>query len=86
MGQPGEAIAIARSYEDLVAACRLRRHELGLAQLVVDDIAGLQSGYTGKIECGDKRMGPMSLPCLLQALGLELVVVRSVPHHLRRAA
>ncbi len=85
---PGEMIAVARSYEDLVAACALRRNELKLAQLVVDEIAGFQTGYTGKLECGDKRLGAMSMPCLLQALGLELVVVRTVPHHersLRRA-
>lgn len=83
---PGVPIGVARSYEDIVAACRSRRQELGLPQLVVDEIAGLQSGYVGKIECGDKRLGAMSLPCLLGALGLELVVVRTVPHHLRQAA
>ena len=81
---PGEPVAVARSYEDLVAACTIRRHELKLAQLVVDEIAGFQVGYTGKLECGDKRLGAMSMPCLLQALGLELVVVRTTPHHERQ--
>ena len=68
------------------SSCRTRRQGLKLSQLVVDDLAGLQSGYCGKIEYHDKRLGAMSMPCLLQALGLELVVVRTVPHHLRRAA
>ena len=82
----GEVVAVARTYDDLVEACRVRRKELQLAQITVDDIAGLQTGYTGKLECGDKRMGAMSLSCLLGALGLELVVVRTVPHHERQAA
>ena len=82
----GMPIGVARSYEDIVAACRSRRQELGLPQLTIDEIAGLQSGYVGKIECGDKRLGPMSLPCLLGALGLELVMVRTVPHLEKQAA
>ncbi len=82
---PGSPIGVARSYEDLVAVCTIRRNELSLAQLAVDEIAGFQTGYTGKLECGDKRLGAMSLPCLLQALGLELVVVRTVPHHERQS-
>lgn len=66
-----------RSYEDLVAVLRARRVELGLRQLELDEIAGLQGGYTGKIECGSKGFGPMSLTALLGALGLELVAVKS---------
>ena len=83
---PGTLVAVAQTYEEIVMAIRLRRHELRLSQLAVDEIAGLQAGYTGKIECGDKRLGAMSMPCILGALGLELAVIRTVPHEERFAA
>ena len=79
----GQILTKAGSYEELLAACIARRHELGLSQMAVDEISGLQGGYVGKLECGAKRLGPMSFPCLLQALGLELLVVRTTPHHER---
>ena len=50
---PGSVVAVAQSYEEIVAAIGTRRQELRLSQLAVDEIAGLQTGYTGKIECGD---------------------------------
>lgn len=75
-----------RSYEDLVAVLRARRVELGLRQLELDEIAGLQGGYTGKIECGSKGFGPMSLTALLGALGLELVAMRAASSHMRGTA
>ncbi len=77
-------VAIASSYEGIVQACVLRRHELGLSQTAVDEISGMQDGYTAKLEVGIKRLGAMSLPTLLQTLGLELVVVRVQPHHERQ--
>ena len=63
-----------RTADDLVAVIRARRIALGLNQLQVDDLAGLQGGYTGKIECGSKAFGAMSFTALLGALGLELRV------------
>ena len=75
------AIACVQSYQELKKALIALRHELGLSQLEVDDIAGLQSGYLSKLECGMKNMGPMSLDALLGALGLKLVVVRSEVFH-----
>jgi hypothetical protein len=69
------ATAIAcRDYRELVQALAARRRELGLRQLEVDDLAGIQSGYLGKIECFDRRLGPMSGPAIIGALGLELHV------------
>jgi hypothetical protein len=68
-------IAIAcRSYDELVDVLRARRLELGLKQLAVDDLAGNQSGYQGKVECKDRRLGPISGPAILGALSLELHV------------
>lgn len=83
-GEDLDVIARVTTYEDLLKVCVARRKELGLPQMLVDEIAGLQPGYTGKLECGDKRLGPLSLPCLLQALGLVLAVVRDTPHHERQ--
>lgn len=75
----------ALTFEDLARGLRARRIELGLSQIEVDEIAGLASGYTGKIEASLTRpearnarsLGRESLPLLLQALGCELAVVRS---------
>ena len=68
-------IAIAcRSYDEVIEVISARRRELGLRQLEVDDLAGLQSGYHSKVECQDRRLGEMSGPAILGALKLELHV------------
>jgi len=67
-----------RTLEELILAFRARREELGLSQLELDDLAGLQDGYTGKIEAGPVRgrsFGEVSLPLILDALGVRLVLV-----------
>jgi hypothetical protein len=64
-----------QTFDDLRKAFAEHRRQSGVRQLELDDIAGLQSGYTGKLECGTKRYGDMSLPCTLGALGLRLVVI-----------
>jgi hypothetical protein len=69
------ATAIAcKTYDELVGVIAFRRRELGLNQLRVDELAGLQSGYHSKVECQDRRLGPMSGPAIFGALGLELHV------------
>jgi transcriptional regulator with XRE-family HTH domain len=68
--------------EELADALRERRMQLGLSQTVVDDLAGLTGGYTSKIEMGvtnpearnARRLGADSMPLLLGALKLELIV------------
>jgi hypothetical protein len=67
-----EPFAVIATYQDLRAAIATRRKELGLSQLAVDEIAGLQSGYTAKLEVGIKNFGEMSLSAILGALGLVL--------------
>jgi hypothetical protein len=42
-------LAEIRTYDDLLAAIRLRIAELDIAQATVDDVAGVQSGYIGKL-------------------------------------
>jgi hypothetical protein len=63
---------IITSYAELRAALADRRKTMGLKQLDVDHIAGLQSGYTGKLEAQVKNFGPMSFDAMLGALGLKI--------------
>lgn len=71
------------THEALIAAMRKRRIELGLSQLDVDELAGVASGYQGKIESlltnpsakNARAMGRESQPLLLRALRLKLAVI-----------
>jgi len=71
------AFASINDYDGLVAAIRARMCELGVTNETVDAIAGLQSGYTGKLLAPNatKHMGRMSLGVILQGLALKLIVV-----------
>jgi hypothetical protein len=70
-----EAIALIRTYDDLIAAIRGRIVELQTTYEGVDAVAGLADRHVSKLMCQTKTFGPMSLTCVLQALGLALVVV-----------
>jgi hypothetical protein len=78
---PKAVLAIVSTPEQLRKALALRRHELGLKQLELDEMSGCQSGYTGKLEAGIKNLGPVSMPAILEALGLEMVLMRSTRAH-----
>lgn len=64
-----------KNYNELVALLVRRRHDLGMSQIDMDHRTGLADGYVAKIECGTKRLGPTSLPCILGALGVSLLVI-----------
>jgi hypothetical protein len=64
-----------RDYDQLVGALAARRRALGLRQLEVDQRAGLQSAYCGKLEIKTRKLGPLSLPMLLAALDADLLLV-----------
>lgn len=70
-------LATVRSYEELHAAMRARAAELEVTRETIDAVSGLQSGYAGKVLAPKpmKRLGPTTLPLMLGALGLALVVV-----------
>ena len=70
-----EIIARVTTFDELRVALNMRKQHLRLRNLEVDEIAGLQAGYSSKIFCGMKRVGDMSLPALLGALGVELALV-----------
>lgn len=70
----------------LVMVIRARRRELGWSQLELDHRAGLPDGYTGKLESDPARknyrgVGYLALPLILQALKLEMCVVRAAAKH-----
>jgi hypothetical protein len=76
-----DIVGVAVDYPQLRALISARRRELGLRQLEVDDLAGLQGGYTGKLECGDRHFGDMSLGSVLGALGVGLQLVLPAGKH-----
>lgn len=63
--------------DELLAALRHRRDELDVTHAVLDDISGLQSGYVSKLLAPRpiKHLGPVSMPALLGALAVGLVLV-----------
>lgn len=76
-----EPIAIIRDYKDLRDFLDRRRRDLGYSQLLVDEIAGLQSGYYAKISCGTRHFGDMSFGCVLGALGVVLMAMPATGTH-----
>lgn len=69
------------NYETLRTVLRARRIALGMSQLDLDERAGLQNGYTGKIEAGIRNFGATSLPSMLGALGMVLMPMLSSAKH-----
>lgn len=49
--------ATPTDYQSLVAALAARKRDLRLSDLEVDELAGMPSGYFGKIVLGDRRGG-----------------------------
>lgn len=78
-------MSIARpvtNYQGLVETCRARADELALSRLELDRLAGLPSGYSGKLLGNPdrvmkkpKRMWPSSLESILGVLGLQMVII-----------
>lgn len=66
-----------RSQAELLDAIRARRDELNISHETIDNIAGLQSGYTSKLLAPQpiKNLGPMSMGPLLGALGVALMLI-----------
>ncbi len=74
---------VVASYDDFVQAMVSRRHELGLVQREVDEIAGLQDGYTSKLEKwrspGGRVAGPLAMQLWMAALGLKMLPINTTP-------
>jgi len=73
---PGAALAEVREYSELIEAMRARAVELQFSNDTIDELSGVQRGYTGKClgPAQVKRLGPVSFGAILGALGLKLRV------------
>jgi hypothetical protein len=69
-------IAIVRSYDELHAVLRSRADELAVTRETIDAVAGLPSGYAGKVLAPTpiRALGRISMGLVLGALGLVLIV------------
>lgn len=72
--QPAKVAVKVRDYTELVQYLDARRRQLGMRMVDLDYKSGLQEGYAAKLICGMKTLGPVSLPLMLQTLGLEILV------------
>jgi hypothetical protein len=72
---PPPALCSARSYAEFRDLVNARRVELLMTHLSVDIEAGLQGGYFGKLMCGSRNFGPQTLGPILDALGVDIVLV-----------
>jgi len=68
-------MTLIRTVDDLIEALRVARLERDISQETLSEIAGLPARYANKIEARTKRLGEISLPSLLGALGKALVLV-----------
>lgn len=71
---------IIREYDDLVVALRVRMGELNISFVTLDEISGVQSGYSAKVLGPSKRktLGPVSFGAMLGALGLKLLIIEDL--------
>jgi hypothetical protein len=72
--------SMIRSMEDLLAALRARRDEIGVTHETIDEVAGWPSGYAGKLLSPSpiKNLGWMSLGVALDSMGVALVMIENV--------
>lgn len=69
-------LAECKSYDELQIALRERWQELRITNEAVDELSGVQSGYSSKVLGPNptKQLGPVSW-ALLPVLGVKLIVV-----------
>src|SRR5215468_689933 len=68
-------LARITSYPELVEALRRRKAALHMADLVLDEVAGLCAGHFSKIAAGERGIGATTLFAILDALGLSVQLV-----------
>lgn len=76
-----EPIAIVRAedgYRGLIDAFRKRRDQLNVRGLVLDGIAGLADGHTGKLHCGTKIFGHDSFGPALGSHAMMVVLLEDL--------
>jgi hypothetical protein len=87
MTQPRQ-IALVRDYDGLIQALRARADELRLSRQSLDEISGLQSGYSSKLlaPVPIKTLGQVSFGPALGAMGLAIVVIEDAEQLAKIAA
>lgn len=78
MSSKAEIWPAIRNYAELKSALNARRVELKMTMLELDELAGLQQGYSGKLfsmAASSRNFGPISLGNVLKALGVELIIL-----------
>lgn len=66
-------------HADLLDALRARKNELNLSHERLEDICGFTKGHIDKVWRGEKRMGWMFIPTILNALGLKIILTIDEP-------
>ena len=69
-------LAIVNDYDGLIQALRARCAELAVTHEIIDDVSGMQAGYSSKLlaPVPIRQLGKISLGPMLQCLGLRLTV------------
>jgi hypothetical protein len=69
-------LRVVRTYDELIDVIRERKVELGMADKVLEEVAGLADGHVGKLlaDARVKVLGPMSFGAMIQGLGLMVIV------------
>lgn len=77
LGTEPRQLGVVKDYDSLIAAIRTRVAELNVAHSTVDAVAGLPSGYTGKLLCDPpvRGIGRIAFGPLLGSLGMKLIAV-----------
>lgn len=72
-----EPPAVIRNYDDLIEVMKARADVIGVSMQVLDELAGLPSGYSGKLFGPGqvKTMGLQSLFLLAETLGYSVALV-----------
>ncbi len=76
MAKNPKPFAVVTDYRSLIDAFRRRKDELSIPHLSLDKIAGLPSGYSGKLfgRANVRALGPISFGLILNALGLRMIL------------
>jgi hypothetical protein len=72
--KPAKIAVKVKDYTELVQVLDARRRQLGMRMADLDYKSGLQEGYAAKLICGMRNLGPVSLPLMLETLGVEILV------------
>ena len=71
--KPAKIAVKVKDYTEVVQVLDARRRQLGMRIDDLDYKSGLQEEYADKLICGMRKLGPVSLPLMLETLGLEIL-------------